>query len=64
MDMFTNCSGECCICAGGSGICLAGHGDDDYWPASDEQIIERLNEGRYPEYRDMMIDELRRRKSL
>lgn len=60
MKMFSDCSGECCVCACG-GFCLAGHGDDDYWPASDAQIIERLNKGQYPDYHEMMIKELQRR---
>ena len=60
MKMFSDCSGECCLCACGEG-CLAGHGDDYYCSASDEQIIERLNKGRYPDYREIMINELKRR---
>ena len=58
--MFSDCSGECCVCVCGD-FCLAGHGDDDYWPASDEQIIKRLDKGQYPDYREMMINELKRR---
>lgn len=60
MKMFSDCSGECCVCACGGG-CLAGHGDDDFWPASSEVIIERLNTGKYASYRDVMIGELRKR---
>ena len=52
--MFSDCSGECCICACGDG-CLAGHGDDDYTPASKEQVIRRLQKGEYPNYRKTMI---------
>ena len=60
MKWFTDCSGECCVCACGDG-CLAGHGDDDFSPATNEQILERLKNGNYPNYRKMMIDELARR---
>ena len=60
MKWFTDCSGECCICACGD-CCLAGHGDDDFSPATNEQILERLKNGNYPNYRQMMIDELARR---
>lgn len=42
MRMFSNCSGTCYTCAC-SGMCLAGHGDDDYMPASKESIVERAN---------------------
>lgn len=57
MKMFSDCSGECCVCAC-SGGCLAGHGDDDFTPTSKEEIIRRLNDGEYPSYRDYMIDYL------
>ena len=59
MKMFSDCSGECCLCGCGAG-CLAGHGDDDFWPASKEQIIERLDNNEYPSYRRLMKDHLRR----
>lgn len=58
MKMFSDCSGECCICACG-GFCLAGHGDDDFSPATKEQVIKRLNEGSYPRYRQTMINYLK-----
>ena len=57
MKMFSDCSGECCVCAYGE-ACLAGHGDDDFRPASSQQIIERLNNGTYPNYRQKMIAKL------
>ena len=60
MKWFTDCSGECCVCACGGG-CLAGHGDDDFSPATNEQILERLKNGNYPNYKQMMINELARR---
>lgn len=40
MDMFSSCAGKCYTCACTSG-CLAGHGDDDYVPASKEEIVNR-----------------------
>ena len=52
--MFSDCSDECCVCANG-GCCVAGHGDDDFSPASKEQIIRNLNEGKYSSYTDYMI---------
>lgn len=58
MKMFSDCSGKCCLCACGGG-CLAGHGDDDFWPASKEQIIERLDKGQYKSYTQIMKDHLK-----
>lgn len=58
MKMFSDCSGECCICACG-GFCLAGHSDDDFSPATKEQVIKRLNEGSYPRHRQTMINYLK-----
>ena len=57
MKWFTDCSGECCICACGD-FCLAGHGDDDYSLASKKQIIERLDKGQYSSYTKTMINTL------
>lgn len=57
MKMFSDCSGECCLCGVGDG-CIAGHGDDYFCPASKEQIIERLDNNEYPSYRQMMKDHL------
>lgn len=57
MKWFTDCSGECCICACGD-FCLAGHGDDDYRLATKEQIIARLDEGRYQSYTKTMMETL------
>jgi hypothetical protein len=42
-----------------AGCCLAGHGDDDYSLASKNQIIKRLDNGEYPDYRKLMIDTLK-----
>ena len=57
MKWFTDCSGECCICACGD-FCLAGHGDDDYSLASKKQIIERLDKGQYSSHTKTMINTL------
>ena len=57
MKMFSDCSGECCVCACGN-FCLAGHGDNDYSPASKEEIIKRLDEGRYSSWREYMVEHL------
>lgn len=46
MKFFSDCSGECCVC-NCAGHCLAGHGDDDYERATKDQLIERLNLGKY-----------------
>lgn len=54
MKMFSDCSGECCVCANG-GYCIAGHGDDYFSPASKERIIDNLNKGKYPSHTDYMI---------
>jgi len=58
MKMFSDCTGECCVCMC-AGCCLAGHGDDDYSLASKNQIIKRLDNGEYPDYRKLMIDTLK-----
>ena len=57
MKMFSDCSGECCVCACG-GFCLAGHGDDDFTPASKESVIDNLDNGKYPNYTEYMIQYL------
>ena len=54
MKMFSDCIGECCVCQNDDG-CLARTGEDCFWGASKEQIINRLNKGEYPEYREYMI---------
>lgn len=41
MKIGSDCSGECILCAN-SGFCLAGHGDDDFFPATKEQLISRV----------------------
>lgn len=54
MKLFSDCSGECCVCACAGG-CLAGHGDDDFYPATKEQVIDRLDKAQYKDYKDYMI---------
>lgn len=49
---------ECYSCALAGG-CLAGHDDDDYTPATKEQVIERLDNNEYSRYRDRMINYLK-----
>lgn len=63
MKMFTDCSGECCVCVCGS-FCLAGHGDDDFRPASKEEIIRRLENGEWKSHRQYMIDYLKTRYGI
>lgn len=61
MKMFSDCSGECCVCAcgwnyrTGASACLAGHGDDDFSPAGREYVVERLKNNRYPDSRETML---------
>ena len=59
MKMFSDCSGECCVCACGD-FCLAGHGDDDFCLATKEQIISRLDKGQYRAYRFEMVNTLQK----
>lgn len=62
MKMFSDCSGECCICAHGD-FCIAGHGDDYFQEAGIEKIIERLNKGQYPWHKDYMESYLKNKYS-
>ena len=59
MKLMSDCS-NCCICSAG-GACLAGIGDDDYFPATKEQVIERLDNHKYYLHRDEMIQYLKER---
>jgi hypothetical protein len=47
----------CAICWTADG-CLASRYDDYFIPAKEEQLIERLNNNKYPRYRDLMIETL------
>ena len=58
MKILCSCTGECCVCACGDS-CIAGHGDDFYHKATAEQVIKRIKEGRFPSYRQDMIDFLK-----
>ena len=51
---FSLCCAKCATCSC-SGHCYAGHGDDEYSPASLEEMIERLDKGEYASERDKMI---------
>ena len=58
MKLFSDCS-SCETCACGDGLCLAGIGDNDYAPASVEQVIERLDNNKWSDRRDKMIQYLK-----
>lgn len=60
MEFGTSCSGECAVCGNGEGCC-AGHGDDDYSLATQEQLINRLNKRLYSAYRKLMINTLKQK---
>lgn len=57
MTFFSDCSGKCCTCYLGADdfVCLAGHGDNDYRPATAEQIKRRLDAGEYPDHKGDMV---------
>lgn len=44
----------CCTCYCGDGGCLASMREDFYMSATKEQVQKRLENGSYPEYRDVM----------
>ena len=44
----------CCTCFCGDGGCLASMREDFYMPATEEQVRKRLDNGSYPECRDVM----------
>jgi len=60
MKMCSDCSGDCCVCGCGGG-CIAGHGDDYYTPATKEQVISRLDAGKYLGFREQMVKYLKDR---
>lgn len=51
---------ECAICGAGNG-CVAAMNDDYFFPATKEDLVERLDTGKYPAYRDLMIKTLKDR---
>lgn len=53
MKLFSDCC-HCWVCSA-QGHCLAGIGDDDFSPASKEEIIRRLDEGEFESKRKEMI---------
>lgn len=57
MKLMSYCS-KCSICGAG-GACLAGIGDYDYFPATKEQVIKRLDNNEYSWRRDEMIQYLK-----
>lgn len=46
MSLFSKCW-DCITCMYYGGACLAGNGDDDYFPASIEQMLDRLSKCKY-----------------
>ena len=42
MKMFSDCSGPCCLCVCHGGGCVAGHGDDEFYPADIHQLRKFL----------------------
>lgn len=55
MSMFTDCSGQCCVCKISGRGCIAGHGDDYFTPASREEIQRRIDDNEYPQWTEYMI---------
>ncbi|MDE7398960.1 MAG: hypothetical protein K2N06_05465 [Oscillospiraceae bacterium] len=55
------CSGECCVCSAEKhgGFCATGRGEDGFSPATKEEIIYRLSNGKYPHYYDYMTSYLK-----
>lgn len=63
-SMFSACSGPCLVCVfgGAGGGCLAGHGDDDFYLASREQLKKVLETGHWggkPENRKLDDHEIK-----
>jgi len=50
---------DCQICAFGDMNCLTGTNENNFQPASKEQIIARLKNNKYPNYKKSMIDTLK-----
>ena len=46
MKMFSDCSGACILCSS-HGHCVAGHGDDLFHRASDDELRARLEDPGY-----------------
>ena len=58
MKMFSQCSDECCVCACGEPGCIAGPADDDFYPATKDEIINRLYTNKFSSSRDYMVSYL------
>lgn len=56
--MFSKCAGKCYMCYWGEGGCLAGHGDDEYSPATEQQLLTRLVQSRFGQDHDKIRAEL------
>ena len=50
---------DCHICALGDMNCLTSMNENNFKPASKEQIITRLKNNRFPNYRQSMINTLK-----
>lgn len=61
MKLFPDCISNCWSCSCRDGSCLAGNGEDVYTPASNAQIVEWLDENRFNNDRQRLIDELKER---
>lgn len=60
MSLFTNCHDKCCVCYCYGNGCLAGNGDDDFQPATQNQLISRIDNCELDDSnRKYMIDFLR-----
>ena len=61
MSLFSICN-DCWICSLFDGHCYVGNGDDNYYPASKEQVLDRLSKykGHFNEReRQQMVNFLR-----
>lgn len=62
MKMFSDCSGECDDChISYTGVCLAGHGDDDFYPITRESAIKMIKEKKIEKYQ---IERLKKKFNL
>ena len=60
LGVASYCNGDCCICKGGDSRCCIAD-TYSFEEATKEQVVNRLNSGRYADNRDLMIDFLKRR---
>lgn len=59
--MFAECAGKCYRCYWGDSGCLAGHGDNDFTPATVQQLLERLVKRKYKDEHNRIREELVKR---